>query len=171
MHTVIWDESEQMLEGPVGTEASAFFAEVDEALTPIAPEAYRDGPAVLLTTEARFAYVVTEQRTYWVVQWPPGFVVVTFGVDGTFGAARLPVEDDDHPVVDLLVGAWEAQFDAEQRSEVGFVPARPATEAAWQAAMAGVQALGAELSEQLTDDAAVEAWRTRASHSPWVRET
>lgn len=170
MNCVIWDES-QMLEAPLPDAARAWLHEVVEpALQELTADQYRDGPAVLLTTEARFVYVVGDDRVWWVVEWPPGIVVVRFTSDGGYAAARLEVPDDEHPAVELVASPWAAQLDEAERRDAGFAPASDTTEAIWASATVAVQALGEALSGTLSDENAVEAWRTRASDSPWVRD-
>ncbi len=172
MQTVIWN-GDELLEAPVAEAAQRFLEdEVGPALEPMTESEYRDGPAVLLGTEARFVYVVDGHDVLWVVEWPPGIVVVRFTPEGTYEAARVAVDaDEDHPVVELVAGPWAAQFDADDRAELGFGPARDETAAAWEAGTAAVQRLGEALSAQLADESAVEAWRLAALDSPWVRET
>ncbi|MEO0604853.1 MAG: hypothetical protein AAF211_25700, partial [Myxococcota bacterium] len=140
-------------------------------LESLSEDDYRDGPAVLLTSEARFVYVVDGAAVLWVVEWPPGIVAVRFTPDGGYAAARLSIEDDDHPMADLLAAPWSAQFDPDDRADAGFAAATEATRAAWDGAMAHVQRLGESLSERLSDEDAVDAWRQTAQSSRWVRET
>jgi len=172
MYTVIWDE-ERMLEAPVADAAVEFLDDVvGQALEPIHEEAYRDGPAVLLSTDARHVYVVTGDGVLWVVEWPPGVVVVRFSPDGSYAAARLAVDEDDedeHPAVELVAAPWAARFDADDRADLGFVPASDATRARWTAAMAAVERLAKAMSETLGDEDAVQDWQERAAESPWVR--
>lgn len=173
MHTVIWDD-DRMLEAPVAEAVEEFLVDVvEQALHPIDEDAYRDGPAVLLSTDARSVYVVTDDAVLWVVEWPPGVVVVRFGPDGSYAAARLAVDDEDddeHPAVELVAVPWAAQLDPDDRSDAGFALASEATRSTWHRAMAAVDRLAASLDASLVDESAVADWQARASQSPWVRE-
>lgn len=161
-----------MLEAAVAPEAQRFLHEtVAPALAPLAEDDYQFGPAVLLTTEARFVYVVDGAQVWWLVEWPPGIVAMRFGPEGAYEVARLPIEDDDHPVVELVTVPWSAQFDEADRADAGFARSSLETQEAWEQAMAPVQALGERLSAFLADEEAIEAWRNRAANSPWVRES
>lgn len=170
MHYLIWVDDD-MLHGDVADRQQEFLRDVvTPALQPLTGEDYKNGPAAILQTMARYSYVLDGGAVWWCVEWDPALLVVRFSADGTMQWAAVegpsPTVDDDEghddPRHKLVFDAWDAQFDEQPREWGGFSPAPPELEDRWEAAMAHVNQLADELIDELGDDEeAFEAWRQR----------
>ncbi len=149
---------------PLQTDDADYLREVVEpALEPLSDSDYRAGPARILSTAARFSYVLDGDHVFWCVEWSPGLLVVRIGPGEQLARAVLVSpnpefagrkateeeldawhEDDPNPQYNLVFHPWDAQFDTDDREYRGFVPARPDQVAAWERAMAHVNGVGAQ---------------------------
>lgn len=129
---VLWSRSV-----PPGEEAYLREA-VFPSMRPLSEDEYQTGPARILTTAARWSYVLDGGVVYWCVEWEPGLVVVRFAPDASlalaelrspnpqFGGREATDEELDNYDEDneeqahqyhLIFDAWDAQFDRDERVE------------------------------------------------------
>lgn len=101
-------------------------------------EEYKEGPAKILSTAARYSYVLDGDVVYWCIEWEPGLVVVRFAPDGLMAMAEMRSpnpefggreateeelesydEEDEERLhqYKLVFDAWDAQFDEDERED------------------------------------------------------
>jgi hypothetical protein len=96
---------------------------------------YRNGPKSILSTAARWSYILHDQNVLWCVEWEPGLLVVEFSPSGQmrWSALDSPVpnfggrlasedelaafdEDEPNPQYNIVFDAWDAEVDSTQRT-------------------------------------------------------
>jgi hypothetical protein len=147
--------------GPVPATDAAYLRQAAAHLKPLSDEQYMTGPACILSTPARYSYVLDGQDLYWCVEWGPGLLVVRMSPDRELQwiALRSPVpnfggreplpedgdpddyEEDDNPQYNLIFRPWDAQFDEQKREWGAFVPANDDVRTRFENALAPVSAL------------------------------
>jgi hypothetical protein len=58
-------------------------------MRPLSEQEYRSGSAKILSTAARYSYVLDGSVVYWGMEWEPGLVVVRFAPDTSLALAEL----------------------------------------------------------------------------------
>ena len=168
-----------------------YLRRIAEHLEPISDADYMTRQAMFLQTLARFSYVLCDADLYWCVEWDPGLIVTRFSPDGALAAAafRSPVpnfggrkatktemaswdEDAENHQYNLVFSAWDAQFDAQWRKWRKFKAAAKKTQSGFQAALAHVDSLGAQLEKTYRSQAAVDKWQRQCKKNldAWAGE-
>lgn len=173
-------DNEVMHCGPVDDVEVEYLRRAIETLRPLSDDEYINGPAIILGTMARYSYVLDGDTVYWCVEWDPGMIILRFAPQQPLAwtVLRSPVpdfggrpateeeldaydEDEHNSQYTLVFTPWDAQFDAQEREWGSFVPAPPAVEARFQAAMARANELGDKVEALHEAD---NTWRDRAMH-------
>lgn len=163
MKYVIWviedDDSEALYTGPVPSSDADYLAKVIPLLEPVSHAEYISGLAAILSTAARFSYILLGDDILWCVEWSPGFIVVKFSPDGqilgaaikalnpSFGGREATDEEldafdeENNPQYNLIFDPWDAQFDEEYRESGHFQCANEDEIARYQSALKPVSDL------------------------------
>jgi hypothetical protein len=65
-----------------------FRAEIIPKFRPLSLDQYLGGPIGIVTSAARFAYVLDNETMNWCIEWPPGLLVIDVTSDAMQWAAR-----------------------------------------------------------------------------------
>lgn len=172
------DQAPAMYMAPVDADDADYLRKAAAAMRPLSKEDYVAGPAALLHILVRYSYVLDGHDVYWCVEWTPGMIVIRFSPDGSmawiglqspvpdFGGRKASKEEWDaydeataNHQVNLIFEPWTAQFDEDERQSKGYVAANLQVEAAFEAALAGVNILGEEIDRQYGEQ--LEDWAYR----------
>ncbi|WP_092021123.1 hypothetical protein [Marinobacter zhejiangensis] len=165
MKYVIWviedDDSEALYTGPVASSDADYLAKVIPLLEPISNAEYRSGLAAILSTAARFSYILLGDDIVWCIEWSPGFIVVKFTPDGQILGAAIRAlnpcfggreatdeeldafDEDNNPHYNLIFDPWDAQFEEDYRESGNFQRANEEELARYQSALKPVSDLEA----------------------------
>ena len=167
----------------VGASEAAYLREaVIPQLRVLSDDEYVNGPQAILTTFARFSYVLQSNgNVYWCVEWDPGLLVVRFSPSGRLGwcalrspnpqfggrtasAAELSAFDEDapDPQYKLVFDAWDPQLEPAGRE--GWLPATGDQMKSWESAMAHAKILGD--TARALSESEKQQWLRQCKQSP-----
>lgn len=179
------DETTTMTRAVPAEDAAYLQEEVIPRLRELSEQDYEFGPALILSTLARFSYVLAAPYVYWCVEWKPGLLTLRFAPDGGMQWAALPSpnpefggreateeemddfdEDAEDPQYNLVFDSWDDTFD---RDREGWTPISDTDRSAYDAALAPVNQLGQAL--QARWQSRMDEWREICKESPIWRGT
>lgn len=185
-------EERVMYAAPLDSDDANYFQNcVIPNLQPLSDEEYGNGPAAILHTLARFSYILHKNCVYWCIEWRPGLIVVYFSPDRSMAwtalrspipdfGRRVPTEEDlrdyDADAINnqrnLVINAWDAQFDEDDRAFRGFTQADETTLREYQKAFEHVDALSEQLEARYSDSAEFQQWMAQAKSNltQWAGE-
>ena len=178
------DEKRVMLASPLKRAVANYLVNgILPTMRPLSDEAYMQGPGVVLSSLARFSYILYKSQVYWCVEWPPGLIVIRFSPDGTMAwsalrspipgfGGRTPNEEDlrnydgtaENHQYRLVFDAWDAQFHPDP-STYGFKQADKQTAEAYQAALQHVQSLGNQMKTRYSGGDEYASWVERCKRN------
>ncbi|MFY7669766.1 hypothetical protein ACOSP6_01625 [Tenacibaculum sp. MEBiC06402] len=141
MKYIIWDEDDTPLSAEVQIQDKEYFKRyVIPNLKPITENDYIEAFSVILHTAARSAYILFDEKCFWLIEWEPGLIILEFQKEEVinFTALRSPIpnfggrepleidivleeeEDIDNHQYNLIFNAWDAQFDKQHREWYNF---------------------------------------------------
>ena len=128
MKYLIFIEDEKFT-GPVPDSDSRYLKAVLPHLVPLSTDQYFSGLDVILSTAARYSYVLDDKNLLWCIEWEPRFIVVMLSPKGDISAAAISAlnpcfggreasekelnefEEQENPQYNLIFDPWDAQFD------------------------------------------------------------
>jgi hypothetical protein len=174
MRYLIWvpneeDEGQTLHAAPVPDEDAAYLRRAISTLQPLSEDGYLDGPVTVLSTLARFSYVLDGETVYWCIEWDPGMWVLRLGPgELAWTALRSPVpdfggrtplpeeeesfdEDAENHQYNLVYHPFDAVFEESERTWRFFEVADGPTVALFEAGVGRANTLASETAERMGD--------------------
>lgn len=149
-------------------------------LSPLSEGDYKAGPVILRASVAPNSTILLNNDVYLCFEYDPGLIVIRSSPNGelAWAALRSPIpnfggreateeemlafdEDAENHQYNLIFTPWDAQFDEDSLEDAEFDAADEDLVEVLEAAMAPINRLGTELTDQLGDQASVTSWYER----------
>lgn len=144
MKYIIWNEKDNPLTAEVSeSDRNYFKTYILPNLKPINETDYIEGFSSILHTAAKWSYILYKNKTYWLIEWNPGLIILELHDKDTINATALrsPIpnfggrtpldidndenydEDTENHQYNLIFDAWDSQFDKQYQEWNHFKPA------------------------------------------------